>query len=177
MTLYREKGGTHYGEDVTQTEHAVQVGRLAEADQQPDEVVVAAFLHDIGHLLSGHAEQMGGYGTRDHEGRGAAWLKERGFTNQVAELVKGHVAAKRYLTAVNPGYHDRLSDASKRTLEYQGGPMSEEEVDAFQRDDLCDLHLKMRTWDEAGKDTSLDLDNIEFAPPPSPAQKRLEKLG
>jgi phosphonate degradation associated HDIG domain protein len=165
LRLYREAGSMHYGEDVTQREHAVQVGCLAAADGQPDEVVVAAFLHDIGHLLAGEAEQMGGFGTLEHERRGAQWLRKRGFSETVARLVAGHVAAKRYLTAVDPQYLAGLSEASRQTLKHQGGPMNPQEVAAFESDDLHALHLRMRRWDEAGKDEAMDLDNLEFLRP------------
>ncbi len=165
LALYRERGSEHYGENVTQREHAVQVGRLAAADGQPDEVVVAAFLHDVGHLLSGENDQMGGFGTREHERRGAEWLRERGCSETVARLVKGHVSAKRYLTAIDPGYYQQLSDASKVTLGCQGGAMSPAEVAEFEADDLCGLHVKMRRWDERGKDESMDLEDIEFFRP------------
>lgn len=161
LQLYREEGSRNYGENVTQREHAVQVGRLAAVDGQSDEVVVAAFLHDLGHLISAEADQRGGYGSREHERRGAAWLRERGFSDTVARLVEGHVATKRYLTATESGYFERLSDSSKATLKYQGGPMNPAEVSNFEADDLRDLHIKFRSWDEAGKDESMDLEEIE----------------
>lgn len=162
LSIYRKLGNEHYGENVTQRQHAVQVGRLAEADGQPDEVVAAAFLHDVGHLLSSKGDQMDGYGTYEHERRGADWLRRRGFPEITARLVEGHVAGKRYLTATEPDYYERLSSASKATLDYQGGPMTKAEVEVFEADDLRDLHLKLRRWDEAGKDDSIDLENIEF---------------
>jgi putative nucleotidyltransferase with HDIG domain len=161
LSIYRERGGGHYGEDVTQRQHAVQVGRHAEADGQPDEVVAAAFLHDIGHLLSSESDQMG-YGTNEHERRGADWLRQRGFPERTARLVEGHVAGKRYLTATELDYYEGLSKSSKATLEYQGGPMTSAEVKVFEADDLKELHIKLRRWDEAGKDESIDLENIEF---------------
>ncbi len=162
LDLYREQGSRRYGENVTQREHAVQVGRLAAADGQPDEVVVAAFLHDIGHLLAGDEDQMGGFGSRQHERRGAEWLRSKGFSETVARLVEGHVAAKRYLTATDRAYDDRLSEASKVTLAHQGGPMSDEEVAAFEADEFRELHVKLRLWDEEGKDDSMNLEDTEF---------------
>jgi predicted HD phosphohydrolase len=87
-----------------------------------DEVVLAAFFHDIGHLCAEGAENMGGYGVVSHERLGADYLRRAGFSERMARLVEYHVEAKRYLT-FGAGYYERLSEASRRTLEYQGGVM------------------------------------------------------
>ena len=159
--LFHLHGGEHYGEDVTQLEHAVQVGLLALESGAPDEVVVAAFLHDIGHLCAPEAETMGSFGRHCHDSNGGQWARSRGFPETVARLIENHVAAKRYLTATDPHYLARLSVASKATLAHQGGPMSHGEVSQFEADDLISLHLRLRRWDEAGKNDEADLSDIE----------------
>lgn len=140
----------YIGEPVSQLEHAIQAAQLAERVGETDEVIIAALFHDIGHMIESE-ETMGGYGNADHEGLGAEYLKNLGFSNTVCNLVRGHVQAKRYLTYKHPSYYDKLSDASKQTLEYQGGRMTEAEADAFEKDPLFDKHLKMRAWDEQAK--------------------------
>lgn len=154
IDLYLKKGEEEYaGEKVTQLEHMYQAATLAAHDNQDEEVILAAFLHDIGHLcIELSAEnQMGEYGTKNHEQIGADFLRKRGFSDRLIRLVASHVEAKRYLTATDPQYYDNLSDASKHTLAYQGGPMSEEEIKCFQQDPLFELIIKMRLWDEAAK--------------------------
>lgn len=140
----------YIGEPVSQLEHAVQAAQLAQRVNAPDEVVIAALFHDIGHMIES-AETMGGYGNADHEGLGAEYMKNLGFSDTVCNLVRGHVQAKRYLTYKHPSYYDKLSEASKQTLEYQGGRMTETEALAFEADPLFDWHLKMRAWDEQAK--------------------------
>jgi phosphonate degradation associated HDIG domain protein len=140
----------YIGEPVSQLEHAVQAAQLAERVGASDEVVIAALFHDIGHMIES-AETMGGYGNADHEGLGAEYMKNLGFSDTVCNLVRGHVQAKRYLTYKHPSYYEKLSEASKQTLEYQGGRMTETEATAFEADPLFDWHLKMRAWDEQAK--------------------------
>jgi 2-amino-1-hydroxyethylphosphonate dioxygenase (glycine-forming) len=140
----------YIGEPVSQLEHAVQAAQLAQRVNAPDEVVIAALFHDIGHMLEG-AETMGDYGNADHEALGAEYMKGLGFSDMVCSLVRGHVQAKRYLTYKHPAYYDKLTEASKQTLEYQGGRMTAEEATAFEADPLFDWHLKMRAWDEQAK--------------------------
>lgn len=159
--LFFRHGNENYGEDVTQLEHAVQVGLLAEAAGEPDEVVTAAFLHDIGHICESDEEMIGGhYGRHLHDTNGGEWARSRGFPETVARLIENHVAAKRYLTATDPAYNERLSQASKATLLHQGGPMNADEIADFERDDLHLLHIRLRHWDEAGKDHSADLTDL-----------------
>jgi phosphonate degradation associated HDIG domain protein len=154
MGFYEQHGGEEYaGEKVTQLEHMVQAAQLAEEQGFDEEVVLAAFLHDIGHICeAGRGDnEMDGFGIKDHEEIGAGFLKEKGFSKKIVRLVESHVEAKRYLTLKDPAYYDQLSDASKKTLEYQGGRMGEEEANAFEQYPLFDLIIKMRKWDEQAK--------------------------
>ena len=152
LALYAEDGHRDYvGESVSQLEHAAQTADCALGEGHRDDVVCAAFLHDVGHLCNRDAERMGKWGAVGHEVLGARYLRELGFSERIAQLVEGHVAAKRYLCFKTPEYHDRLSPASRATLRHQGGPMSVEEARAFEANPLFSLILEMRTWDEAAK--------------------------
>lgn len=162
MDLYAGYGGNEYaGEKVTQLEHMVQAAQLAEEQGYDEEVILAAFLHDIGHISEAAkgdeseemsaSRRMDGFGIKDHEELGAEFLKEKGFSKKIVRLVESHVEAKRYLTATDPAYYAELSEASKRTLEYQGGPMTQEEAEAFTQYPLFPLIIQMRKWDELAK--------------------------
>lgn len=94
---------------------------------------------------------MGGYGVVSHERLGADYLRRAGFSERLAKLVEYHVQAKRYLTFSQPDYYARLSEASRRTLGYQGGVMTADEARVFEQDPLCAVSLRMRHWDEQAK--------------------------
>lgn len=154
MGLYRQFGDEDYiGEPVSQLEHMCQCAQLAEAEGDDEEVILAAFFHDIGHFCEHIMEvkHMDGYGIVDHEKLGADFLRSKGFSAKIASLVQNHVQAKRYLTYRHPEYYEKLSEASRKTLEFQGGRMSLEEAKAFEADPLFDLHIKLRGWDEKAK--------------------------
>ncbi|MGO0696177.1 phosphonate degradation HD-domain oxygenase [Pseudomonas guariconensis] len=156
FTLYERHGADDYiGEAITQIEHMSQAAELAMAEGFDDEVMLAAFFHDIGHLCGEGEGDMGGYGVVSHERIGAEYLRRCGFGERMARLVQYHVEAKRYLTLRQPGYYDRLSEASRRTLEYQGGVMSDAEADAFEQDPLFKVSLRMREWDEMAKEVGV----------------------
>ncbi|MHC8307862.1 phosphonate degradation HD-domain oxygenase [Pseudomonas sp. PB3P13] len=161
--LYERFGDTDYiGEPVSQIEHMSQAAQLAMAEGFDDEVVLAAFFHDIGHICATeNARSMGGFGVVGHERLGADYLRRAGFGERLAQLVEYHVQAKRYLTLREPGYFERLSEASRRTLQYQGGVMTEVEAEAFERDPLCAVSLRMRQWDELAKE--MDVPVIDLA--------------
>jgi putative nucleotidyltransferase with HDIG domain len=139
----------YIGEPVTQLEHALQCAHFARAAGADDELTLAALLHDIGHLVG--TAPMGALGAWAHEEEGARFLAAHGFSPRVAELVRGHVQGKRYLTACHETYRARLSDASRRTLELQGGPMDDAEARAFERDPLFHDKVRLRKLDELAK--------------------------
>jgi phosphonate degradation associated HDIG domain protein len=151
VALFGEGGsGAYFGERVTQLQHALQSAHCAVQAHADDELVVAALLHDVGHLLGGnlHAE----IGVIDHDSSCVEWLRARGFSERLIALVSGHVAAKRYLVATRPEYRERLSEASTKTLALQGGAMSDEEARAFAASPYFRDLLRLRSWDEAAKD-------------------------
>jgi 2-amino-1-hydroxyethylphosphonate dioxygenase (glycine-forming) len=162
--LYEKFGNQDYiGEPVSQLEHMCQAAQLAESEGYDNEVVLAAFLHDVGHLLPVHdeSESMNGFGTIDHEKIGAYYLSKLGFSEKMCSLIASHVNAKRYLTFKYPDYYNKLSEASRQTLEFQGGIMSLEEATTFESDDLFPLYIKMRQWDEDAKIEHQSLPPIE----------------
>jgi phosphonate degradation associated HDIG domain protein len=143
----------YFGELVSQYEHAAQTALLAEEAGADNDTVIAAFLHDIGHLLPSDTpeERMEDYGRRDHEALAAEWLLERGFSEKTAELIAHHVNAKRYLVYQQPGYFENLSEASRKTLEFQGGIMTPLQADWFEQHPYLEEILQMRYWDEQAK--------------------------
>lgn len=151
--LYARWGDEHYDEALSQRDHALQTAALAEADGASDELIVAALLHDVGHLLDLRAaDREGSLGGADrrHDTVGARYLADV-FPPAVTDPIAGHVQAKRYLCAIDAGYHDALSDGSKRSLERQGGPMSPTEVAAFELEPGFDAAVRLRRWDDGGK--------------------------
>jgi 2-amino-1-hydroxyethylphosphonate dioxygenase (glycine-forming) len=162
FALYEKHGNEDYiGEPVSQLEHMSQAAALAEEEGFEDEVILAAFFHDIGHLCESDAASMDGFGNVDHEKLGADYLRTKGFSERMATLVQSHVVAKRYLTYKYPEYYNQLSDASKATLEFQGGRMTEQEAIEFESNPDAELFVKLRYWDDKAKETNTPVDNIE----------------
>ena len=161
--LFSEMGAADYvGEPVSQAEHMLQAAKCAAdatksraGEHDREEVVLAALFHDVGHMLGlrdrDSTQWMGDCGAMHHERVGADWLQSLGVTARVSQLVQQHVSAKRYLTATNPQYYDKLSPASRTTLGYQGGPFTPEECSEFDANPDKNVILLMRTWDEAAK--------------------------
>ena len=171
--LYHKHGHNGYiGEGVSQLEHARQTALCAiqaydsslrtghMTPQEFSDFVLGAFFHDIGHLVryirSDDLELMGvdgDLGVMNHETVGADYLRLLGFSTRVCNLVGGHVRAKRYLVTIDQDYKNNLSEASKNTLEIQGGEMSNDEKTAFENDpDFCEL-LDLRQFDENAKNS------------------------
>lgn len=163
ISLYKKFGNEDYiGEPVSQIEHMCQCAQLAEAAGADDEVILAAFFHDIGHLCEfafpeKKLEHMDGVGMVDHEKLGYTYLISKGFSKKIAQLVQSHVQAKRYLTFKYPEYFEKLSEASIKTLAFQGGVMSLEEATVFESDPLSAMYVQLRRWDEQAKEISKPL--------------------
>jgi gamma-butyrobetaine dioxygenase len=138
----------YLGEPVSQAEHALQPAWLAERDGARDSLVASALLHDVGHLVLGASADVADRGIdARHEDAGAAWLAEH-FGPEVASQAGLHVAAKRYLCAVDPDYLSQLSDASTLSLALPGGAMSPAEVAQFRLDPHHDPAIRLRRWDD-----------------------------
>lgn len=143
--------GDHYGEAATQLDHIVQCGHLAVTAGEDDAMVVAALLHDIGQFIddAGHAAERLRIDAR-HEDLGADFLAQW-FGPEVTEPVRLHVAAKRYLCAVDPVYEAALSDASRLSLALQGGAMNPAEQAAFEGNPWFAEAVRLRRYDDTGK--------------------------
>lgn len=152
FSLYAARGSAAYfGEAVSMTEHGLQAAHFAERDGARESVVAAALLHDIGHLIATVPDDIAEW-TVDarHEATGARWLS-RWFGAEVAEPVRLHVRAKRYLCTVDPAYFSQLSPASVLTLKLQGGPMSAAEVAGFEAEPGYRDAVFVRRCDDRGK--------------------------
>jgi phosphonate degradation associated HDIG domain protein len=150
--LFRRKGAALYGgEAITQTEHALQAAMLAEQSGAPAAAIAAALLHDVGHLLHDLPDNVADSGTDDvHEELGYRWLCDH-FPPEVAEPVRLHVDAKRYLCAVDERYFATLSPASVQSLRLQGGPMTADEVRSFEAGPFFERSVELRRWDDEAK--------------------------
>ena len=133
------------------TEHGLQAAQLAEQEGQGAPMIVAALLHDIGHLLHDFPEDIADQVVdSQHESLASAWLSQY-FPKEVSEPVRLHVAAKRFLCATVPGYFADLSPASVQSLELQGGQMSADESKAFMAEPFMEPALRLRRWDDLAK--------------------------
>ena len=143
------RGGAAYlGEPVTIAQHMLQTAALAVAAGAAEALVAAALLHDIGHLMADDACERDRL--RRHDEIGGAYAA-RWFGPEVVQPLRLHVAAKRYLCAVEPAYRDLLSPASAHTLALQGGAMDAAQVRAFEAHRYADEAVTLRRWDEAAK--------------------------
>lgn len=163
LGLYRRWGADHYDEELSQLDHAVQTAALAVADSAADELVAAALLHDVGHLLELEARDgRGELPTEDldHESVGARYLAGL-FGPAVTGPIALHVRAKRYRCAVDPAYLDGLSDGSRRSLALQGGPADAAEVASFETNPGFRDAVRLRGWDDGGKVDGLVVSDLE----------------
>jgi [1-hydroxy-2-(trimethylamino)ethyl]phosphonate dioxygenase len=146
--LYAERGGLSYGEGVTQTEHAVQTAVLAQESGAAPSMVIAALLHDVGHLFVSEEDAVR---TDDrHEARGAAALSGL-FGDAVCGPIALHVAAKRYLCFKEPGYLAGLSPASQASLKLQGGAFDARGAAEFEQRPYWREAVALRRCDDTGK--------------------------
>ena len=159
--LFSGRGDAEYfGEPVSQKEHALQVAHFAVQDGASEPLIVAALLHDIGHLLAG-TEDMAGRGIDGrHEDAGWAWLSAH-FGSEVTEPVRLHVDAKRYLCHADPSYLKTLSLASVLSLELQGGAFDENDAHRFERQPHAMDAVRLRRWDDQGKIAGLEVPGLE----------------
>jgi phosphonate degradation associated HDIG domain protein len=162
LNLFEKNGSSMYGgEEVTQLEHALQCAQLARTHHASNELVTAALLHDIGHLLHDLPDDASDNGIDDmHELLGEKYLTQH-FKLAAVEPVKLHVQAKRYLCATAPGYLETLSQPSKISLEFQGGVMDQNEVLLFEKNEFYKEAVALRRWDDLAKDPNLVSPSIE----------------
>ena len=164
--IFERCGDEEYlGEPVTMEQHMLQGATIAENSGMPEDIIVGALLHDIGHFTSEFGTfSMADTEDRFHEEAGAAVLAQF-FPSVIVDCVRYHVAAKRYLCATRPEYFERLSEASVHSLNLQGGPMSAEEVAVFEQNPNLEKIVQVRYLDEAGKDPLMQTPDFwHFAP-------------
>ena len=157
---YKTNKSLYIGEKVTITEHMIQSAMLAEKINSSASLICASLLHDYGHFILDDPDELV---TQKKDGRheeiGYQFLKKY-FVSDVVEPIKNHVKAKRYL-ARNQKYYQILSEASKISLDLQGGVMSDAESIEFQQNNYFDSSIKLRKFDDEGKKTGLKIKLIE----------------
>ena len=144
----------YHGEKVSQLEHALQAADLARREGGSEEEILAALLHDLGHVWpaeDGGERDVTEVGVVHHASTGAAALRRLGFSDAVASIVAGHVNAKRYLVGQDVEYAGKLSEASVESLRRQGGPMDAKEAAEFARAPWCAEKIRMRKRDDRAK--------------------------
>ena len=165
-SIFDRRGSEEYlGEPVTMGEHMLQGATIAESEGQPEEIIVGALLHDIGHFTGEFGTfMMNDTEDRHHEDAGAVLL-EKFFPTVITDCCRYHVAAKRYLCATQPEYFGHLSEASIHSLNLQGGPMTQDEVTEFEKNPNLREIIAVRYLDEAGKQAGMKTPDFwHFAP-------------
>ena len=158
ISLFEKNGDSAYGgEAVTQDEHALQAAHLAMEENCQSSLVIACLLHDVGHLLHTLPDDAPEHGVDDmHEELGYRFVNKY-FKQSVAEPVRLHVAAKRYLCTKDPEYLSKLSAPSLLSLQLQGGPMTQEECRLFEQNPFYLDAIQLRRYDDLAKIPNLDV--------------------
>jgi [1-hydroxy-2-(trimethylamino)ethyl]phosphonate dioxygenase len=158
-------GEAYFGEPVTVLEHSLQAAWFVQRKNASESLVVAALLHDLGHLLHEEGEDAAerGLDTR-HEELGAIALSGH-LPDAVLEPIRMHVDAKRYLCAADARYFATLSPASVQSLTLQGGPMTAEEAAAFLAKPFATDAVTLRNADDAAKVKDLRTPGLEAYEP------------
>ena len=150
---------------VNQKAHALQAAALADEQGLGDEMVIAALFHDVGHMRDENDIALADHGVDDQHEDVSAAMVEPLFGQAVSEPVRLHVAAKRYLCATESTYFAKLSPDSVRSLELQGGPMSKEEVAAFDANPYAQNAVALRRIDEQAKVKDLAVPGLDHYRP------------
>ncbi|MBN9087848.1 MAG: HD domain-containing protein [Reyranella sp.] len=163
LDIFVGRATRRYGlSEINQLQHALQCAAHAEADGAPPATVLAALLHDVGHMIHTLGENPAGRGIDDaHEQLGADWLAQR-FGPEVSEPVRLHVAAKRYLCTVEPDYFGKLAPDSVRSLKLQGGLMSAAQLETFRAHPQHVEAVRVRRFDEAAKDPRASTPDFDY---------------
>ena len=164
FALFERQGkAAYFGEAVSQEEHALQAAFFAVQEGAPEALVLAALLHDIGHLIDAREDAADRGIDARHEDAGCEWLA-RYYPPAVTEPVRLHVAAKRYLCSVDAEYLRGLSPASAKSLRLQGGVFTRDEAAGFLRLPFGEDAVRLRRWDDAGKVVGLRVPGLSAYP-------------
>jgi len=144
-------GAAYFGEPVTVLEHSLQGALFATQGGHTESLVLAALLHDIGHLLHTAGEDAAEHGVDTRHEELAMEILGDHLPASVTEPIRLHVAAKRYLCRVEPKYLAGLSPASELSLRLQGGPMTDAEAAKFTANPWFEDAVQLRYWDDAAK--------------------------
>jgi phosphonate degradation associated HDIG domain protein len=167
VSTFDARGGEKYAdEEVTQLQHALQCANLAQQENASETLIAAALLHDIGHILQ--PSELPPHCDMDlhdhHEEVGYQFLKDQ-FGDAVADPVRLHVAAKRYLCTTQAKYRDKLSPTSLKSFYDQGGEMDASEIAEFEQEPFFDDAVRLRRWDDLAKDSQLPNQDVrDFIP-------------
>lgn len=163
MEILRKSQHDEYiGEPISQLEHALQAAHFARKMNASNEAILACLLHDLGHLCADKsAPQMDGLGVVNHENIGGDFLRQLGFNPKAIDLIENHVQAKRYLCLKNPAYLKHLSEASRGTLNFQGGPMTEAQAAAYEAHPYFNERILVRRCDEMAKQVDLEVADLD----------------
>jgi len=161
FSIFCEYGSRHYGENVSELEHALQTAEFARQFGESDSIVLSCLLHDYGHMLHDLGEDIAQQGIdARHEIVGATLLKDL-FPEIILEPIRQHVAAKRYLCWKNPAYEAGLSESSRLSLQLQGGPMTDVEAQKFETNPHFTACIKVRHYDDMGKVPNTPTANLQ----------------
>jgi [1-hydroxy-2-(trimethylamino)ethyl]phosphonate dioxygenase len=167
IRLFEQRGQGRYGsEQVSQLQHALQCAVFAKRQGAGSAMIAAALLHDLGHIIDHQPMPESDNQNLDdaHEQRAYQWIKSN-FGKSVADPVRLHVAAKRYLCTVEPEYLAKLSPASLKSFHDQGGLMSQSQIDDFRDEPFAFEAVELRRWDDLAKDPTMQTPAIDdFAP-------------
>ena len=161
-SLFLTNGAERYGaEAINQLQHALQCGHLAEQAGSSNELIAAAFLHDVGHLAHDLGEDCAERGVDDAHEHRAIRILDGLFSTEVINPIAMHVEAKRCLCAIDEGYHATLSPASVRSMELQGPTFTPDEVQEFMARPQSAEALDLRRWDDLAKDPDAETPDFD----------------
>ena len=161
LAAFAACGHLDYGESISMQEHMLQSAYLAECKGENDALIVATLLHDYGHLVCNMPNNTFEVGVDNYHEEAGANALQKFFGEEIIGAIRLHVAAKRYLCAATPAYYDKLSPASVTTLEVQGGPMNEQEMAEFRTLAGHRMALKVRVYDDLGKEPQMQRPELE----------------
>jgi len=159
ISSYLNNKSLYIGEKVTITEHMIQTAMLAEKTNCSSSLICSSLLHDYGHFILENPDDLVNKNKDGkHEDVGYEFLKKY-FVKDVVKPIKHHVKAKRYL-ARDEKYYQLLSEASKISLELQGGIMNDKESKEFESNEFFESSIKLRKFDEGAKKIGLKIKSI-----------------